>query len=41
MVAHNNIWGISIDLAPSDEQFSNFINEIVLKNINIHPIQTE
>ncbi len=41
MVAHNNIWGIPIDLVPSDEQFDSFINNSVLKNINYHPILIE
>jgi hypothetical protein len=41
MVAYNNMWGISFDLAPTELQFNSFVKDVVLKNINNHPIPHE
>ncbi|RPH32470.1 MAG: hypothetical protein EHM93_08930 [Bacteroidales bacterium] len=39
MVAYNNIWDISFDLAPTENQFNGFINDVVLKSICNHPMK--
>ena len=41
MVAYDNFWGIPFDLAPTEEQFKDFINNDVLKNISSHQIILE
>lgn len=33
MAAYDNIWGVPVDLTPSEKQFSEFINNEVLKNL--------
>ncbi|MCK5134520.1 MAG: DUF3795 domain-containing protein [Bacteroidales bacterium] len=41
MVAYNNMWGISFNLAPTEVQFNSFVEDVVLKSINNHPISSE
>lgn len=38
MASLTNIWGIPFDLAPSENQFTTFIQEEVFKNVTNHPV---
>ena len=39
IVSYNNIWGIPVDLAPTEAQLNEFINQEVLSNITNNPVK--
>jgi len=39
MVAYKNMWGVPFDLAPTINQFEEYLNKEVLQNITDHPIK--